>query len=608
MRGGAKQPLLATVWSWCTGVAVLMAEAEAVAQALQPTDVILVVLIAVVVCYLLPRQVLHYYRGATNLRAATALDAHADWNAALAHALLFGAWAAAEGLAPPGDELAADPAWRLTTGLYARLVAGMRWGAQAADALAWLPRWPMHEPDLSARLAAEAPALLPAMAARFLPDTFLKNNIIPLLAAVSVAEAIQEHHGGMSSEADVEATAVRLCLFITLSIPSEPYPEAFDLYGCAPNKYTHSLTGRRLYAQSGAAAAAAARVVRPDERRALAAAALRWEDLACTRTRLLEDGELQRGVARAMVPVMNRIAAGTAASSYVFGEDPQRVAAAVGAVLPLAILAPAEALRCLVNEAVRDVSKGALILETAADIAALEHNYALQHAREAVAVALAARLAKALPHALAGAALEAAARTLPTLTAAGFERATSVLPAMLLLGAPAGALGPAATWAPEGPGNPWQLARRAAAALAAASAALRLLAMDPQRVPCPGEDVGVGPAPQRRAAVAKLLRRLASQCQALAAPPAPDAKGKVRGAAGSGPAVAQLLAQRCLAEAAGLAAALCGRYDVGPLGVLLLHLIAVCCRDGLADADRAPSNPLRLAAAVERAESECAGM
>ena len=34
-----------------------MAEAEAVAQALQPTDIILIVLIAVVVFYLLPRQV-----------------------------------------------------------------------------------------------------------------------------------------------------------------------------------------------------------------------------------------------------------------------------------------------------------------------------------------------------------------------------------------------------------------------------------------------------------------------------------------------------------------------------------------------------------------------
>ena len=55
-------------------------------------------------------------RALAQLRAAVALDARADWNAALAHALLFGAWAAAEGLAPPGDELAADPAWRLPTG------------------------------------------------------------------------------------------------------------------------------------------------------------------------------------------------------------------------------------------------------------------------------------------------------------------------------------------------------------------------------------------------------------------------------------------------------------------------------------------------------------
>lgn len=40
-----------------------------------------------------------------------------------------------------------------------------------------------------------------------------------------------------------------------------------------------------------------------------------------------------------------------------FGEDPQRVAAAVGAVLPLAVLAPGEVLRCLVAEAARDASK-----------------------------------------------------------------------------------------------------------------------------------------------------------------------------------------------------------------------------------------------------------
>lgn len=85
-----------------------MAEAEAVAQALQPTDVILIVLIAVVVFYLLPRQacycafprmcnavstqvphqrnspsvgqagpvfhrqVLHYYRGATSVASSAA--------------------------------------------------------------------------------------------------------------------------------------------------------------------------------------------------------------------------------------------------------------------------------------------------------------------------------------------------------------------------------------------------------------------------------------------------------------------------------------------------------------------------------------------------------
>ena len=59
-------------------------------------------------------------RALAQLRAAVALDARPDWNAALAHALLFGAWVAAEGLAPPGDELAVDPAWRLPTGACTR--------------------------------------------------------------------------------------------------------------------------------------------------------------------------------------------------------------------------------------------------------------------------------------------------------------------------------------------------------------------------------------------------------------------------------------------------------------------------------------------------------
>lgn len=106
-----------------------------------------------------------------------------------------------------------------------------------------------------------------------------------------------------------------------------------------------------------------------------------------------------------------------------------------------------------------------------------------------------------------------------------------------------------------------------------------------------------GPAPERRAAVARLSRRLAAHCQALAAlPPSaaavlvggsqgPGAPGARRPDArrgpdghdreGLGPATAHLLARRCLAEAAALAGALGGRYDAGVLGVLLLHLTAV---------------------------------
>ena len=65
-------------------------------------------------------------RALKQLRAAIALETRADWNAALAHALLFGAWAAAEGLAPPGDELAADPAWRLPAGAATLLACSFR--------------------------------------------------------------------------------------------------------------------------------------------------------------------------------------------------------------------------------------------------------------------------------------------------------------------------------------------------------------------------------------------------------------------------------------------------------------------------------------------------
>ena len=124
-----------------------------------------------------------------------------------------------------------------------------------------------------------------------------------------------------------------------------------------------------------------------------------------------------------------------------------------------------------------------------------------------------------------------------------------------------------------------------------------------------------GLAPQRRAAVARLTRRLAAHCQALAAPPplsaaavdagggqGPGAPGARRPDAVRGPEgskgltasaahrrsadgregeglgvgfMAHLLARRCLAEAAALAAALGGRYDASALGVLLLHLTAV---------------------------------
>ncbi len=81
------------------------------------------------------------------------------------------------------------------------------------------------------------------------------------------------------------------------------------------------------------------------------------------------------------------------------------------------------------------------------------------------------------------------------------------------------------------------------------------------------------PAPERRTAVAALARRLAAHCQRLVAPAGAASADVAAGAASV--AAAQLLAQRCLAEAAGLAAALGAHFDAGALGVLLLHLTGV---------------------------------
>lgn len=63
-------------------------------------------------------------------------------------------------------------------------------------------------------------------------------------------------------------------------------------------------------------------------------------------------------------------------------------------------------------------------------------------------------------------------------------RAMSVLPALLEMRAPVSPAQP--------PPDAWQPARSAGAALAAACTALRMLALDPHRIPCPGEDVGSG--------------------------------------------------------------------------------------------------------------------
>ena len=77
-----------------------------------------------------------------------------------------GGWHADRGRAGLAAGLADAKPWH--AGLFARLAAGMRWGAHTADALAWLPGWLAREPGLLARLAAEASALLPALAACFL--------------------------------------------------------------------------------------------------------------------------------------------------------------------------------------------------------------------------------------------------------------------------------------------------------------------------------------------------------------------------------------------------------------------------------------------------------
>ena len=97
-------------------------------------------------------------------------------------------------------------------GLFARLAAGMRWGVQTADALAWLPGWQAREPGLLARLAAEAPALLSALAARFLPQAGAR------LPPHGLAPGAHLKHCGLEETADPVLQKNQCCF----SQPDQP--------------------------------------------------------------------------------------------------------------------------------------------------------------------------------------------------------------------------------------------------------------------------------------------------------------------------------------------------------------------------------------------------
>ncbi len=114
----------------------------------------------------------------------------------------------------------------------------MAWGAQTADALAWLPGWRAADPDVLSRLAAEAPALLPALAARFLAPPGggtaadrAAGGAERARAAAAAARALRAHHAGLGAT-DLQDAAVQLCRFVAAGLPRLPSGHESSDPGC----------------------------------------------------------------------------------------------------------------------------------------------------------------------------------------------------------------------------------------------------------------------------------------------------------------------------------------------------------------------------------------
>lgn len=114
----------------------------------------------------------------------------------------------------------------------------MAWGAQTADALAWLPGWRAAGPDVLSRLAAEAPALLPALAARFLAPPGggtaadrAAGGAERARAAAAAARALRAHHAGLGAT-DLQDAAVQLCRLVAAGLPRLPSGHESSDPGC----------------------------------------------------------------------------------------------------------------------------------------------------------------------------------------------------------------------------------------------------------------------------------------------------------------------------------------------------------------------------------------
>jgi hypothetical protein len=114
----------------------------------------------------------------------------------------------------------------------------MGWGAQTADALAWLPGWRAADPDILSHLAAKAPALLPALAARFLAPPRegpavgpAAGDAEPARAAAAAARALRAHHATLAA-ADLQDAAVQLCRLVAAGLPRPPGGQARSDRSC----------------------------------------------------------------------------------------------------------------------------------------------------------------------------------------------------------------------------------------------------------------------------------------------------------------------------------------------------------------------------------------